>query len=192
MAEHCAEADLKKTEQPVIIVVSFCHVSKYRDYQLAATPATYYYLNSNIPEAETSRGSLLEKRMLASLGHDQTNGVKHQSSLAQSRTGFWDAAYKDYKTKSSCHRARKSNMKRISQRPNCIPTHRSRKCSYCKSLATTQDFWGATTPCYVAKNDSYPGKVKRVQLGKDRIKAQAAMLFTSGKMTNSRCDTSWK
>ncbi|GJR31070.1 MADS-box protein AGL24-like protein [Tanacetum coccineum] len=33
------------------------------------------------------------------------------------------------------------------------------------------------------------GKVKRVQLGKHRTKAQAAMPFTSGKMTNSRCGT---
>ncbi|GKA99883.1 nucleic acid-binding, OB-fold protein [Tanacetum coccineum] len=81
MAEHCAQADLEKMEQPVIIAVSFCRISKYRDYQLAATPATYYYLNPNIPEAETTRESLLEKRMLASLGHDQTNGVKHQSVL---------------------------------------------------------------------------------------------------------------
>ncbi|GKB59261.1 hypothetical protein Tco_0915447 [Tanacetum coccineum] len=42
-------------EQPVIITVSSCRVSKYRDYQLAATPATYYYLIPNILEAETSR-----------------------------------------------------------------------------------------------------------------------------------------
>nr|GEX60055.1 ribonuclease H-like domain, reverse transcriptase, RNA-dependent DNA polymerase [Tanacetum cinerariifolium] len=34
------------------------------------------------------------------------------------------------------------------------------------------------------------GKVKRVQPGKHCTKAQAAMLFTSGKMTNSRCGTS--
>ncbi|GKC45014.1 nucleic acid-binding, OB-fold protein, partial [Tanacetum coccineum] len=32
-----------------------CRVSKYIDYQLAASPATYYYLNSNIPEAQESR-----------------------------------------------------------------------------------------------------------------------------------------
>ncbi|GJY40370.1 DNA helicase [Tanacetum coccineum] len=55
MAEHFGQADLEKMEQPVIIAVSSCRVSKYRDYQLAATPATYYYLNPNIPEAETSR-----------------------------------------------------------------------------------------------------------------------------------------
>ncbi|GJS36663.1 hypothetical protein Tco_0535045 [Tanacetum coccineum] len=34
------------------------------------------------------------------------------------------------------------------------------------------------------------GNVKQVQPGKHRTKAQAAMLFTSGKMTNSRCGTS--
>ncbi|GJW60233.1 hypothetical protein Tco_0109568 [Tanacetum coccineum] len=39
-------------EQPVIIAVSSCCVSKYRDYQLSATSTTYYYLNPNIPEAE--------------------------------------------------------------------------------------------------------------------------------------------
>ncbi|GJS79459.1 DNA-directed RNA polymerases IV and V subunit 2-like protein [Tanacetum coccineum] len=33
-------------------------------------------------------------------------------------------------------------------------------------------------------------KVKRVQPAKHRTKAQAAMLFTSGKMTNSHCGTS--
>ncbi|GJX98585.1 hypothetical protein Tco_0355604, partial [Tanacetum coccineum] len=42
-------------EQPVIIAVNSCRVSKYRDYQLAATPATYYYLNPKILEAEESR-----------------------------------------------------------------------------------------------------------------------------------------
>ncbi|GKD55758.1 hypothetical protein Tco_1289145 [Tanacetum coccineum] len=42
-------------KQPVIIAVSSCRVSRYRDYQLAATSATYYYLNPIIPEAEESR-----------------------------------------------------------------------------------------------------------------------------------------
>ncbi|GKE10817.1 nucleic acid-binding, OB-fold protein [Tanacetum coccineum] len=55
MAEHFEHADLEKMGQPVIIALSLCRVSKYRDYQLAATPATYYYLNPNIPEAEESR-----------------------------------------------------------------------------------------------------------------------------------------
>ncbi|GJT86490.1 nucleic acid-binding, OB-fold protein [Tanacetum coccineum] len=55
MAEHFAQADIEKMEQPVMISVSSCRVSKYRDYQLVATSATYYYLNPNIPEAEESR-----------------------------------------------------------------------------------------------------------------------------------------
>ncbi|GJX47152.1 DNA helicase [Tanacetum coccineum] len=55
MAEHFEQADLQNMEQPIIIAVSSCRVSKYRDYQLAASPATYYYLNPNIPEAAESR-----------------------------------------------------------------------------------------------------------------------------------------
>ncbi|GJV75808.1 nucleic acid-binding, OB-fold protein [Tanacetum coccineum] len=42
-------------EQPIIIAVSSCRVNKYRDFQLTATSATYYYLNPKIPEAEESR-----------------------------------------------------------------------------------------------------------------------------------------
>nr|GFA14371.1 nucleic acid-binding, OB-fold protein [Tanacetum cinerariifolium] len=42
-------------EQPVIIAVSSCRVSTYRDYQLAASPTTYYYLNPKILEAQESR-----------------------------------------------------------------------------------------------------------------------------------------
>ncbi|GJW08077.1 nucleic acid-binding, OB-fold protein [Tanacetum coccineum] len=55
MAEHFGQATLEKMDHPVIIAVSSCRVSKYRDYQLAASPATYYYLNPNIPEAQKSR-----------------------------------------------------------------------------------------------------------------------------------------
>nr|GEV65924.1 hypothetical protein [Tanacetum cinerariifolium] len=55
MAEHFGQAKLEIMEQPVIIAVSSCRVSKYRYYQLTATPATFYYLNPKIPEAETSR-----------------------------------------------------------------------------------------------------------------------------------------
>ncbi|GJT06813.1 replication protein A 70 kDa DNA-binding subunit [Tanacetum coccineum] len=55
MAEHFGLADFQKMQQLVIIAVSSSRVSKYRDYQLAASPTTYYYLNLNIPEAEESR-----------------------------------------------------------------------------------------------------------------------------------------
>ncbi|GJW78667.1 DNA helicase [Tanacetum coccineum] len=55
MAKHFEQADLEKMEQLVIIAVSSCLNSKYIDYQLAASPTTYYYLNPNISEAEESR-----------------------------------------------------------------------------------------------------------------------------------------
>ncbi|GJS68778.1 nucleic acid-binding, OB-fold protein [Tanacetum coccineum] len=55
MANHFYQADIKNMEQPVIIAVSSCRASKYRDYQLSASSATYYYLNPNIPEAAKSR-----------------------------------------------------------------------------------------------------------------------------------------
>ncbi|GKB17404.1 hypothetical protein Tco_0851327, partial [Tanacetum coccineum] len=42
-------------EQLVIIAVSSCRVSKYREYQVFASSTTYYYLNLNIPEAAESR-----------------------------------------------------------------------------------------------------------------------------------------
>ncbi|GKA42124.1 nucleic acid-binding, OB-fold protein [Tanacetum coccineum] len=61
MAEHFGLADFQKMQQPVIIAVSSCRVSKYRDYQLAASPATYYYLNPNIPEAQESRAVFKSK-----------------------------------------------------------------------------------------------------------------------------------
>ncbi|GJS47762.1 nucleic acid-binding, OB-fold protein [Tanacetum coccineum] len=55
MAEHFGQPDFEKMDQPVIIAADSCRVSKYRDYQLAASPTTYYYLNPNIPEAQESR-----------------------------------------------------------------------------------------------------------------------------------------
>nr|GEZ98884.1 hypothetical protein [Tanacetum cinerariifolium] len=55
MANHFGEVDFNNMEQPVIIVISSCRVSKYTDYQLSASSAAYYYLNPKIPEAEESR-----------------------------------------------------------------------------------------------------------------------------------------
>ncbi|GJX46209.1 DNA helicase [Tanacetum coccineum] len=63
MAEHFEQADLEKMEQPVIIAVNSCRVSKYKDYQLAVSPTTYYYLNPNIPEAEESRALETKKHI---------------------------------------------------------------------------------------------------------------------------------
>ena len=82
MAEIFGEADLRTMEQPVIIAVNSCRVSKNRgttciiwnhffnnwinlililltetftDYQLTATSATWFYLNPKIPEADQAR-----------------------------------------------------------------------------------------------------------------------------------------
>ncbi|GKC51945.1 nucleic acid-binding, OB-fold protein [Tanacetum coccineum] len=55
MANHFGEADIASMEQPMIITISSCRVSKYTDYQLSASSATYYYLNPKIPEAEELR-----------------------------------------------------------------------------------------------------------------------------------------
>ncbi|GJX10982.1 DNA helicase [Tanacetum coccineum] len=55
VAESFNKSILDTLEQPVIVAVSSCRVSKYRDYQFSATPATYHYLNPNIPEANQSR-----------------------------------------------------------------------------------------------------------------------------------------
>lgn len=54
-------AKLETMEQPVIIAVSSCQVTKYKDYQLSATPATYFYLNPNIPEVDQSRAAYRAK-----------------------------------------------------------------------------------------------------------------------------------
>ncbi|GJR63056.1 nucleic acid-binding, OB-fold protein [Tanacetum coccineum] len=55
MANHFGEADIHSMEQPVIIAISSCRFSKYTDYQLSGSSATYYYLNPKIPEAEELR-----------------------------------------------------------------------------------------------------------------------------------------
>ncbi|GJY33605.1 DNA helicase [Tanacetum coccineum] len=47
-------SNIHSMEKPVIIAISSCRVSKYTDYQLSASLATYYYLNPKIPEAEES------------------------------------------------------------------------------------------------------------------------------------------
>ncbi|GJT84155.1 hypothetical protein Tco_1058497, partial [Tanacetum coccineum] len=63
-------------EQPVIIAVSSCRVSKYQEYQVFASSATYYYLNPNIPEAAESRAlrSTRENKKQISLKDD--NGTE--------------------------------------------------------------------------------------------------------------------
>ncbi|GKC77222.1 DNA helicase [Tanacetum coccineum] len=44
--------EIEKLPRPIIIAVSSCRVSKYRDLQLSPTSATYYYINPQTSEAE--------------------------------------------------------------------------------------------------------------------------------------------
>nr|GEW61078.1 hypothetical protein [Tanacetum cinerariifolium] len=90
MAEHFGQAKLETMEQPVIIAVSSCRVSKYRDYQLTATPATFYYLNPKIPEAETSHDLEHERMILKSVENGpliwstvEENGVTRTKKYAE-------------------------------------------------------------------------------------------------------------
>ncbi|GJS74057.1 nucleic acid-binding, OB-fold protein [Tanacetum coccineum] len=50
MAKQFNKEEIQKLPPLVIIVVSSCRVNKYRDIQLAATPATHYYINPQAPE----------------------------------------------------------------------------------------------------------------------------------------------
>nr|GEW22994.1 putative reverse transcriptase domain-containing protein [Tanacetum cinerariifolium] len=52
VAKQFNKEEIEKLTPPVIIVVSSCRVTKYEDVQLAATPATHYYINQRTPEAE--------------------------------------------------------------------------------------------------------------------------------------------
>ena len=56
LAEKFKKDQIDKLEKPVIIAVSSCRVSKYYNkLQLSSTPATYYYINPNIPQLERYR-----------------------------------------------------------------------------------------------------------------------------------------
>ncbi|GJW36306.1 DNA helicase, partial [Tanacetum coccineum] len=52
VAKQFNKEEIEKLTPPVIIAVSSCRVTKYKDLQLTATPATYYYINPWTPEAE--------------------------------------------------------------------------------------------------------------------------------------------
>nr|GEX52641.1 helitron helicase-like domain-containing protein [Tanacetum cinerariifolium] len=52
LAKQFNKEEIEKLSRPIIIAVSSCRVSKYRDLQLSATFATYYYINPETPEAE--------------------------------------------------------------------------------------------------------------------------------------------
>ncbi|GKC54819.1 nucleic acid-binding, OB-fold protein [Tanacetum coccineum] len=52
LAKLFNKEEIEKLPRPIIIVVSSCRVSKYRDFQLSPTSATYYYINPQTPKAE--------------------------------------------------------------------------------------------------------------------------------------------
>nr|GEU95746.1 DNA helicase [Tanacetum cinerariifolium] len=54
LAKQFNKEEIQKLSRPVIIAVSSCRVTKYKDVQLAATPATYYYINPQTREAENA------------------------------------------------------------------------------------------------------------------------------------------
>ncbi|GJT75982.1 nucleic acid-binding, OB-fold protein [Tanacetum coccineum] len=52
LAKQFNKEEIEKLSRSIIIAVSSCKVSKYRDLQLSVTSATYYYINPQTPEAE--------------------------------------------------------------------------------------------------------------------------------------------
>ncbi|GKC34595.1 DNA helicase [Tanacetum coccineum] len=61
LATQFNKQEIEKLPPPIIIVVSSCRVSKYRDVQLSATPATHYYINPKTQEAENAYAMFKEK-----------------------------------------------------------------------------------------------------------------------------------
>ncbi|GJV89430.1 DNA helicase [Tanacetum coccineum] len=64
VAKQFNKQEIQKLTPPIIIAVSSCRVTKYRDVQLTATPATYYYINPRTPEAEYAYTVFKEKYRL--------------------------------------------------------------------------------------------------------------------------------
>ncbi|PWA88535.1 hypothetical protein CTI12_AA119640 [Artemisia annua] len=53
LAKSFKKDEIDALEKPVLIAVSSCRVTRYRNtFQLQSTPATYYYINPKIPELE--------------------------------------------------------------------------------------------------------------------------------------------
>ncbi|GKD03068.1 nucleic acid-binding, OB-fold protein, partial [Tanacetum coccineum] len=52
LAAHFDKKEIEKLTPPIIIAVSSCRVTRYKDVQLSATPATHYYINPHIAEAK--------------------------------------------------------------------------------------------------------------------------------------------
>ncbi|PWA81618.1 nucleic acid-binding, OB-fold protein [Artemisia annua] len=61
LADKFEKQEIEQLERPIIIAVSSCRVSKFlkRDLQLSSTPATYYYINPNIPNLEQYKAAAL-------------------------------------------------------------------------------------------------------------------------------------
>ncbi|GKE50464.1 nucleic acid-binding, OB-fold protein, partial [Tanacetum coccineum] len=51
LAKQFNKQEIDKLPRPVIIAVSSCRVTRYRDVQLVETPATHYYVNPRFQEA---------------------------------------------------------------------------------------------------------------------------------------------
>ncbi|GJV09447.1 putative reverse transcriptase domain-containing protein [Tanacetum coccineum] len=86
MAENFDKSLLEMVEQPVIIVVSSCRVSKYKYYQLEASLTTYYYMNQTIPEADQSRAAEQDfqtKRQSSASTPAKTGSTSHVPTAAK-------------------------------------------------------------------------------------------------------------
>ncbi|GJR08537.1 nucleic acid-binding, OB-fold protein [Tanacetum coccineum] len=61
LAKQFNKQEIDKLPHPVIVVVSSCRVTRYRDVQLIDTPATHYYINPRYEEAEDAYKLFKEK-----------------------------------------------------------------------------------------------------------------------------------
>ncbi|PWA52012.1 replication factor A protein 1 [Artemisia annua] len=61
LAEAFKKDEIDALERPILIAVSSCRVSKFRNnLQLSSTPASYYYINLRIPQLEEYRAQYKE------------------------------------------------------------------------------------------------------------------------------------
>ncbi|GJU16749.1 nucleic acid-binding, OB-fold protein [Tanacetum coccineum] len=61
LAKQFKKDEIQQLPQPIIIAVSSCRVSKYRDVQLDTTSATFYYINPHTKEAADAYKMFKEK-----------------------------------------------------------------------------------------------------------------------------------
>ncbi|GJX94367.1 replication protein A 70 kDa DNA-binding subunit [Tanacetum coccineum] len=64
VAKQFNKQEIQNLTPTIIIAVSSCRVTKHRDVQLTATPATYYYINPRTPEIEYAYTAFKEKYSL--------------------------------------------------------------------------------------------------------------------------------